>query len=276
MTTADRVTEVCAYYDRTSGTYERWGADTGMTHMGFYGEEKVASPDSHPASLTRMATEFLDFAGVAEGQMVLDAGCGTGGVLLEIGRRKALGYGINVNERQLDAARERISRNPGIGVFISAQDFGHTNFRPGSFDRVVFCESLCHAEDLQPVLREMSRVLRPGGTVAIADVFLNETDDPRLLDLIAILNRGMVVNFATKVLIARALKESGFGDIVVKDVSGNVQPSVKLAAMSAADHPHDEGDEIIKAHRAATIALAGLMEKRACDYLFVKASRRQD
>jgi SAM-dependent methyltransferase len=59
----------------------------------------------------------------------------------------------------------------GIDLFpsdgIEKMDMHELRFEDGSFDLVVFSHSFEHAEDPKKVLREIKRVLRPGGYIAL-------------------------------------------------------------------------------------------------------------
>jgi len=88
---------------------------------------------------------------------ILDAGCGTGGLLANL-RTSAWKVGIEISPHGIGLAR---SRAPGTLVQGSVSALP---FVDGSFDAVVSIDVLCHSgvEERQ-ALEEASRVLRPGG-----------------------------------------------------------------------------------------------------------------
>lgn len=93
----------------------------------------------------------------------LDAGCGTGfqTVLLE-----ALGYeshGVDVASRLLERARRRLR-----GSWLASGDLAALPYRDASFDTAVCCGStLSFVDDPPAALRELGRVLAPGGRLLL-------------------------------------------------------------------------------------------------------------
>jgi ubiquinone/menaquinone biosynthesis C-methylase UbiE len=103
-------------------------------------------------------------------QEVLDYGCGEGRLTFDL-LRKGARYvtGIDVSEVRVDAARRRADH---LGVadrcrFVTA-DAHATGFPDASFDLVVGTDVLHHL-DLERALREIRRVLRPGGRAVFVE-----------------------------------------------------------------------------------------------------------
>ena len=110
-----------------------------------------------------LAPGLADLAGVAEGDRALDVGCGPGALTAELVRRlgAASVTAVDPSESFVAACRER---NPGVEVLQAAAET--LPFRDGTFD-VAAAQLVVHFMP-EPVtgLRELARVLRPGGTVA--------------------------------------------------------------------------------------------------------------
>lgn len=102
------------------------------------------------------------------GLRVLDLGCGAGYHLKDLQRRGFAVVGLDASEAMLAEAR---STDPGI--FIVAADVEAIPFRSGCFDFVLCIEVLRYLPRAAACLREMARVLRPGGMclVTAAPVF---------------------------------------------------------------------------------------------------------
>src|SRR5260370_11411943 len=99
----------------------------------------------------------------ARGKRVLDVGCGNGYVLSRYARCGAAAYGIDLTETALTLSRRRFELNGLQGEFRSTD--GDTIPYPDShFDIVCAMGVLHHVEDPQPMIAEMRRVLKPGGT----------------------------------------------------------------------------------------------------------------
>lgn len=106
-------------------------------------------------SLRRLVQQRL--AGVRD---VLDAGCGTGGMLAHLGPRAT---GIDISEHALEHARRR-----GL-TRVTRASVSALPFPDGSFDAVIALDVLYHraVPDESGALAEIARVVRPGGAVII-------------------------------------------------------------------------------------------------------------
>lgn len=101
------------------------------------------------------------------GTRLLDVGCGTG-VMLERALARWPGVraaGVDLSPEMLVRARERLGRR----VWLARGDAGALPFAPGSFDVAVSNSSLHFWPDPERGLREIARVLRPGGRLVVTD-----------------------------------------------------------------------------------------------------------
>ena len=100
-------------------------------------------------------------------QRALDLGCGTGEMmkmLLQVDDQREL-YGIDLSEKMLSVAESKLSGK----VRLVLGDSEHLPFADNFFD-VVYCnDSFHHYPAPQNVLREVNRVLKPGGTFLMGD-----------------------------------------------------------------------------------------------------------
>ena len=76
--------------------------------------------------------------------------------------------GVDLSEEGLARARERL---PGARFLL--MDAGELDFPDGSFDLVLCVEAACHFPSRERFLAEARRVLRPGGTLAVADLLFH-------------------------------------------------------------------------------------------------------
>src|SRR5215213_1926028 len=112
----------------------------------------------------RLAPPLIRFAGLANGERVLDVGCGTGSLTfalpqaVEVGEVAAIDYSpVFVEEAQ--------RRNTDPRITIAQGDACAIPFPDGRFDRALALLVLHFVPEADKAVAEMRRVVRPGGVV---------------------------------------------------------------------------------------------------------------
>lgn len=125
----------------------------------------------HPGG-ERLTLRLAELAGITRGTRVVDVACGTGTTARLLGRELgAETVGVDLGAQVI----ERATRLAGTAGLADRARFVHGDaealpLADASFDVALSECSLCTFPDKQRAIAELTRVLRPGGTVAIADV----------------------------------------------------------------------------------------------------------
>jgi demethylmenaquinone methyltransferase / 2-methoxy-6-polyprenyl-1,4-benzoquinol methylase len=119
------------------------------------------------AGLDRRWRRLTAEAVVSPGDRVLDACCGTGD--LALASRRLLGSGkvtgLDFSEAMLERARRKSAEIEWV-----RGDLLRLPFQDGAFDVVTVGFGVRNVEDLDRALRELRRVLKPGGRLAILEI----------------------------------------------------------------------------------------------------------
>jgi demethylmenaquinone methyltransferase / 2-methoxy-6-polyprenyl-1,4-benzoquinol methylase len=124
-----------------------------------------AMNDAMTAGLHRRWRRITARAIVKPGYRVLDACCGTGDLALAAHREGGRVTGLDFSDGMLERARRKSSEVEWVPGDLLALPFDD-----GSFDAATVGFGVRNVEDLGQALRELRRVLRPGGRVGILEV----------------------------------------------------------------------------------------------------------
>ena len=102
---------------------------------------------------------------------LLDCGCGTGPMLTLLHEKYPEKHymGIDLTPKMIEVAKRKAMKN----VELVVGDCEDLPFEANSFDVVICCESFHHYPNPQDFFNSVSRVLRPGGRLALRDMTMN-------------------------------------------------------------------------------------------------------
>ena len=113
-----------------------------------------------------------DRAEVGPGDSVLDVCCGTGDLAFELASRVSPAgrvIGCDFSEPMLDLAREKAEKSAAEAVRFEWADALQLPYDAGRFDAVTVGFGVRNFADRDRGLREMTRVLRPGGRLVVLE-----------------------------------------------------------------------------------------------------------
>jgi cyclopropane fatty-acyl-phospholipid synthase-like methyltransferase len=160
---------------------------------------------------------------------LIDLGCGMGATMrYALNRFKQLiAYGVTLSEFQLKQGNDLLQGKNGI---ILKENYNNTTFKSNSFDSAVAIESFCHSGHNKRSIKEAFRILKPDGKLVIADAFLKKEVSQlcpgsnfayhRLCSHWSLEKLETIYNYKQQ------LKQVGFKDVNIEDISFRVAPSV--------------------------------------------------
>ena len=140
-------------YDRLGDTW--WDEDSLLS---------LLRTAMNPARFGYMRRVLVEELGIdPQGTAALDVGCGGGLLAEEFARLGCRVTGVDPSTESLETARaaRRAARGSRSNTWRRTGE--QLPFQDASFDVVYCCDVLEHVDDLQQVLDESARVLRPGG-----------------------------------------------------------------------------------------------------------------
>jgi len=105
---------------------------------------------------------------------VLDFGCGTGLLTLTLQPQVRTITGADSSQGMLDILDAKIKKQGLDTVKTRLIDLDHGDRLDGQYDLVVSSMTFHHIRDVQPLLDQVARVLKPGGRLAVADLDCDE------------------------------------------------------------------------------------------------------
>ncbi|MCF8482129.1 MAG: class I SAM-dependent methyltransferase [Rhodospirillum sp.] len=146
------------YNDLVSGTVNR----------GLWGKKKrfEASAIAAKPSVKR---HFIDVSSryLTKNDVVLDLGCGPGGFLLALAPMCARIVGADITPAFVELCKSTIAQHQLENATVDQIEPGQLPYGDASFDKIFMIDTIHHLEDSQSTMREVTRVLKPGGILLV-------------------------------------------------------------------------------------------------------------
>ena len=215
--------------------------------------------DLHPGG-ERLALRLAELALLAPGQRVVDVACGTGATALLLARERAAQMvGVDLGARTIERAqREACAAGLAERVRFVHGDAEALPLADAMFDVALSECSLCTFPDKARAVAEMARVLRTGGTIAVADVVASLDALPAPLRTAAA-RVACVADARTEDEYAALLRAVGFEPIAIERrdadllaMADRVEARLRVARMLAP--PGEQRDRVREAVALARMA----------------------
>jgi ubiquinone/menaquinone biosynthesis C-methylase UbiE len=169
------------YYSSMNQALARLNDEYTMLHYPYF----ISEADSFLEAQTNLTDYCMSLLPSLEKKVVLEIGCGNGVQALYINRNYNPGHikAIDLNHGNIEIARKEAEKE-GIDNIIFHVDDAHDllTIEDNSVDVVINIESAFHYPDKPSFLRQVHRVLKPGGTILIADILTTRKRSNQLKD----------------------------------------------------------------------------------------------
>jgi SAM-dependent methyltransferase len=173
-------------------------------------------------AVARWKTLSFDLLEAGPGAVVVDVGCGPGDDVRALALRTAPGgraIGVDLSASMIEEARRRSAAGTGPGGEFLVSDASTIPLGDGVADGCRCERVLQHVEDPAAVVREMARVVRPGGIVLAAEpdwgTVVVDGADPEIESALAAVAMARVRSPAAGRSLRRLLSEAGLAEVEV-------------------------------------------------------------
>lgn len=160
------------YYRTMNAALKKLNGGYRMLHYPFYKSEE----DDFIKGQENLVDYCVEKLPELKGKKLLDVGCGNGIQSIYIHQKYAPGYilGIDLNHENISIGLNQKKKLKLSDIdFITDDAHKLEKIRDNSFDYLINIESAFHYPDKDKYIRQIERVLKPGGIFIIADILKN-------------------------------------------------------------------------------------------------------
>ncbi len=187
-------------HEQLAQTFDRWSQEGRAAGM------EVEHGD--------VAAQVIAKMGVRAGEQILDLGCGNGWATRKLAKLAAGVQALGIDVSPAVVAEAERLHSLTIRARYAVGTFEHIDAPDAKFQRVFSMEALYYAVDLDAALKEILRVLRPGGT---ADIVIDYFKDNAATECWSS-KTGVPMHFLSSAEWARAFEQAGFASVTTQRV----------------------------------------------------------
>jgi len=224
-----------------------------------YSQEELASIPAG-ANLGLSCGNPTALAGLREGETVVDLGSGGGlDVFLAASKVGPTGraVGIDMTPEMIELARRNAAKLEGAASNVEFYQaiIDELPLSDGTVDCVISNCVINLAPDKKAVFREVARVLKPGGRLAVSDIALKRPLPPEVLDNVPAYV-ACIAGAITAEEYRQGLLEAGFGEVMIVDSGADLNAYAQVDGQAGCCSP--AMDETVKSEtRTLPLANAG-------------------
>ena len=209
--------------------------------FGYSESELAAIPDE--ANMGLSCGNPTAFASLAPGEVVVDLGSGGGLDVFLAAEKvgpKGKAIGIDMTESMVERARQAAAKG------VDGKPFSNVEFHLATIDAIPLPDASVDcvisncvvnlADDKPAVFREIFRILKPGGRVAISDIVLKQTLPAAIQQNIRAFT-GCIAGAITMDDYRQGLEQAGFDSIVIRDKNSDLNVYGKIENQVACCSP---------------------------------------
>jgi ubiquinone/menaquinone biosynthesis C-methylase UbiE len=145
---------------------------TKKDEISFFSSQKEKMPEEIGVNNLGVFIEevytLLRLSHPTEGEIVLDAGCGSGAWGISLAKKGYVVVGADISKVQIKQAQEK-AKSDNVNFMPILCDLERLPLRPQTFQLCICGYVLHHFRNLDDILSEISRILNPQGSVFIVD-----------------------------------------------------------------------------------------------------------